>query len=757
MNVFGFDQLGHIISRYPRRVLAAWLILWLIALPLASRVGQVLTAEPGNIPGSVAAEVNRVINEDFTNQGRESVVVAMRADDAEALQRQYGLLRERLLEHPNVSNVRDASNFRALPLSNDTGTEALALVEFNTTDRRDTREAAVAVKEAAEAAETADVDFYVAGGAATKLELEQIGQRDATRAELYGLPLSLIVLVVVFGAVMAAALPLINALTSIVMSFAVLFLLGYVLEFASFTQSIVTMLGMATGIDYALLIVNRFREELREGQTSADAAAITVATAGKAVAFSGFTSMVGLAALWVPPLGFIRSIGTGIILVLLVGILVAVTALPAMLTLLGTRVNAFSFSKKPPGTRSRAFWQRRAETVMRHPKAWAVGGTLVLLVISMPMLNMRVSETGAVGLSQNTDTYQAQQVLRDIGLTGALSPYQLLIDFGQRGFYHPSSVRDVSEISRQLEAREDIEAVFSATTAPGIPRLFLYQYYARQDVALESDIAPLARATVSDSGRYTLLQVYPRATLNIPAALALEADLAATARQIINEDEAGAFTVNLGGAIIREREWADALYASMPVAILLVYAATFVLLSLAFRSFVVPLKAMFLNTLTVTGAFGLITLIFQEGIGAQLVGLSSGLGFVDTSVPLFVFAIVFGLSMDYEVFLVSRIYENHERGMSDEDAVVSAMTTTGSVISSAATIMVVVFAVFIFSEVILIKTLGLGLAAAVLLDATLVRFTVLPAVMTLAGKWTWWLPSRLRKFAERVNIDVSHN
>lgn len=757
MNVFGFNQLGHIVSRYPRRVLAAWVILWLIALPLANRVGQVLTAEPGNIPGSVAAEVNRVINSDFSNQGRESVVVAMRAADVGALQTQYGVLRERLLELPAVSNVRDASNFRALPLADDSGTEALALVEFNTSDRRDTRAAAVAVKEAAEAAETANVDFYVAGGAATKLELENIGRRDATRAELYGLPLSLIVLVVVFGAVMAAALPLINALTSIVMSFAALFLLGYVLEFASFTQSIVTMLGMATGIDYALLIVNRFREELREGQTSADAAAITVATAGKAVAFSGFTSMVGLAALWVPPLGFIRSIGTGIILVLFVGILVAVTALPAMLTLLGKRVNALSFSKNPPGTRSRAFWQRRAETVMRHPRAWAVGGTLVLLLISMPMLNMRVSETGAVGLSQNTDTYQAQQVLQDIGLTGALSPYQLLIDFGERGFYHPSSVRDVSEISRQLAAREDIEAVFSATTAPGIPRLFLYQYYARQDVALESEIAPLASATVSDSGRYTLLQVYPRAALDIPTALALERDIAATAQQVINEDDPGVFTVNLGGAIIREREWADALYASMPIAILLVYVATFVLLSLAFRSFVVPLKSMFLNTLTVTGAFGLITLIFQEGIGAQLVGLSYGLGFVDTSVPLFVFAIVFGLSMDYEVFLVSRIFENHERGMSDEDAVVHAMTTTGSVISSAATIMVVVFSVFIFSEVTLIKTLGLGLAAAVLLDATLVRFTVLPAVMTLAGKWTWWLPSRLRKFAERVNIDVSHN
>jgi RND superfamily putative drug exporter len=392
--------------------------------------------------------------------------------------------------------------------------------------------------------------------------------------------------------------------------------------------------------------------------------------------------------------------------------------------------------------------------VMRNSRAWAAGGIIVLLIISFPMLNMRVSETGNAGLSPRTDTYQSLQILQDIGLTGALSPYQLLVDFGEQGFYHPSSVRDVSELTRELEALPEVEAVFSATTAPGVPRLFLYQYYARQDVALGSEIAPLARATVGASGQTSLLLVYPQSGLGVRGAEALESQITTLSNNLLAENGASA---QLGGGVIREREWADALYASMPTAIALVYLATFVLLGLAFRSLVVPLKCIFLNTLTVTGAFGLITLIFQEGIGARLVGLNAGLGFVDTSVPLFVFAIVFGLSMDYEVFLVSRIFENHERGLSDEDAVIQAMATTGSVISSAATIMVVVFSVFIFSEVILIKTLGLGLATAVFLDATIVRLTVLPAVMNLAGKWTWWLPAPMRKLADRVSIDVGHD
>jgi RND superfamily putative drug exporter len=211
-------------------------------------------------------------------------------------------------------------------------------------------------------------------------------------------------------------------------------------------------------------------------------------------------------------------------------------------------------------------------------------------------------------------------------------------------------------------------------------------------------------------------------------------------------------TARIGGDFIYEHETTKALYGQFPLALGLVYLATFIVLGLAFRSLLIPIKAIVLNTLTVGAAFGVLTLIFQYGLGATLFGLAGGLGFVDTAVPLFIFALVFGLSMDYEVFLVARIHEAHERGYDDKAAVISALTSTGGVISSAAAVMIAVFLPFVFSEVVLIKTLGLGLAVAIFLDATVVRLTLVPAVMALAGRWNWWLPKPFARLAERVNL-----
>jgi RND superfamily putative drug exporter len=208
----------------------------------------------------------------------------------------------------------------------------------------------------------------------------------------------------------------------------------------------------------------------------------------------------------------------------------------------------------------------------------------------------------------------------------------------------------------------------------------------------------------------------------------------------------------IGGGHVAESDWARTLYGNFPLAISLVYLATFILLGIIFRSIVIPLKAILLNTLTVAAAFGVVTAIFQFGWAATLFGLPAGLGFVDTSVPFFIFAIVFGISMDYEVFLVSRVVEGHLQGKDDNEAVVYALSATGGVITSAATIMFVVFAAFVFSEVVLIKSLSLGLSVAVLLDATLVRLVLVPAMMAIAGRWNWWLPKPLQRLVERAPL-----
>ncbi|HET8986247.1 MAG TPA: MMPL family transporter, partial [Trueperaceae bacterium] len=259
-----------------------------------------------------------------------------------------------------------------------------------------------------------------------------------------------------------------------------------------------------------------------------------------------------------------------------------------------------------------------------------------------------------------------------------------------------------------------------------------------------SEIAPLARATISEDGRYVLVRVVPDGALTPADGGAIHAALTASLADL-------GLTGQIGGGYVRGTEWTEVLYRSFPLALGVVALATIVLLGLAFRSVLIPLKAVALNVLTVGAAFGVLTLVMQDGWLSRLLGTGPVLGYIDTSAPLFIFAIVFGLSMDYEVFLVARIREAHVAGLSDHDAVASALAATGGVITSAAAVMVTVFALFLFSHVELIRMLGLGLTVAVVLDATLVRLALVPALMTLAGRWNWWLPGPLRWLARQTD------
>lgn len=737
-----FAALAKLVERYPRWILVFWLVVTLAAAPYAARVGEVLTGQPESPEGATSSQVRAVIERAFETHENELLVAIARPQDgpaspgpvaSAAFTAAIDATITSLLELPGVDYVRDHRSAAGLELLSEEAGFSAVLIGLGTTDTASSKAAVNAVREVLERAEA--LDFDLSGGTATLLELEQVSQRDARRAELFGLPISLVILLVAFGAVVASLLPLMSAVTSIIVSSAALFLLGQVIEFAVFTQTIVTMLGLATGIDYALLIVNRFREELRSTFDARLAAGRTAATAGKAVAFSGLTVMVALAALLVPPVDFIRSIGVGTMLVLTVAVMVATTAVPATLALLGHRVNWLRVTRREPGLRSRAFWRERALAIMRRPRLWTAVGFGVLVLLAVPSLSMQVAEPGGRGLAPETESRRALEALSVLGLEGLISSIDVLVDMGDVGFYHPGSVRQISLLERHVKDIEGVENVTSPLSLTGVPRLLLYQYYAARELALGSEVAPLARATVSTDGRYVLLRVYPYGGITPVDAGKVHADIEAALAEL--EVEA-----LIGGAFVANTEWTEALYRYFPLALGLVALATFLLLGFAFRSLLIPLKALVLNVLTVGAAFGVITLVFQFGVLSWLVGGTGVLGFIDTSAPLFIFAIVFGLSMDYEVFMVARIREAHERGLSDSESVATAMSATGGVITSAAAVMITLFSLLLFSHVELIRTLGLGLAVAVLLDATLVRLTLVPAVMTMAGRWNWWLPGR---------------
>ncbi len=732
-----------LVSRRPRWVLLGWFVLTLVALPFAARVSEVLTAQPEAPEGGVGRAVELLVEEEFALPEGETLVAAVRpagrpAPDfpGEAHASALDELSEALLAVEGVAFVQDHRSATGLDLASAEEGFSVVMIGLEPRNMAGSKEVVGAVRAAFD--EQASLRYVLSGGAATVLELEEVSQRDARRAEVYGLPISLVILAIAFGALVAAGLPLFSAVTTIVVSSAGLFAVGQFVEFAVFTQTVVTMLGLATGIDYALLMVNRFREELRANGDSREAARLTTLGAGKAVSFSGLTVMVALLALLVPPVDFIRSIGIGTIVVLSVAVLVAITAVPATLALLGHRVDWLRLTKREPGLRSRAFWRARAEQILRRPRLWSALGTLVLVALALPTLRMQVADPGPRGLSPATEARRVIGSLADLGLEGVLSPFDVVFDLGPDGFFDPASVRRVSLLERAFEELDDVQTVTSPLAVDNVPRLFLYQYYASQELALSSEVAPLVTATVSENGRYVLLRVVPDGSLTPAEGSALH-------RAILDTIEEQGADALVGGGYVRSLESTSAIYASFPLALALVVLATTVLLGVAFRSVLIPLKAVVLNLLTVGAAFGVLVLVLQDGVLAKLVGGGPVLGYIDANAPLFIFAIVFGLSMDYEVFLVARIREAHERGLNDHEAVASAMASTGGVITSAAAVMVTLFVLLLFSHVELIRALGLGLTVAVVLDATLVRMVLVPSLMTLAGRWNWWLPRFLRR------------
>lgn len=734
-----FRAVATLVQRYPRWVLGGWAVLVACALPFGLRVGEVLTGQPEAPESGAAVTVRRLLTDQFA-QSEEDVLVIVAYGDrlgagSPAYESALDRLSDRLLELENVTYVRDHRSATGLTLLNEEANLSVVQVGLATNGLAEGRATTELVRAALK--DVPELRFDLSGGPATVIELERVSERDARRAELFGLPISLVILLIAFGALVASALPLLSAVTTIFVSSALIFFLGQYFEFAVFTQTIVTMLGLATGIDYALLIVNRYREELRATFDPRLAAKQTTETAGKAVAFSGLTVLVAISALLVPPVDFIRSIGLGAMVVLLVSVLVAVTAVPATLALLGHRVNWLKVSRREPGLRSRAFWRARAQEIMKRPWFWAVFGVASLLLLSLPALRMQVADPGARGLSQATEARRTLTALESLGLEGVLNPFDIVVDFGAETFYHPSKVRQISLLSQELGAIEGVSNLLSPFALEAIPRLFLYQYYASPEIALKSEIEPLARATISDNGRYVLLRLYPDGTLTPARGAELHAQIAASLADV-------GLRGRIGGAYVEGTEWTAALYDYFPTALALVALATALLLGLAFRSLIIPVKAVIMNVLTVGAAFGVLTLVMQDGVLAALFGLPPAIGYIDTSAPLFIFAIVFGLSMDYEVFMVARIHEGHGRGLSDEEAVATALSTTGGVITSAAAIMITIFVLLMFSHVELIRTLGLGLSVAVLLDATLVRLALVPSVMVLAGRWNWWVPGQPR-------------
>ena len=555
----------------------------------------------------------------------------------------------------------------------------------------------------------------ITGDATVGRDFLRLSNEDLKKGELYfGLPASLLVLLLVFGAVVAGLVPLLLALVVIPVSIGIAALIGQLHELSFFLVNMVTAMGLALGIDYSLFVVSRYREERRAGVDRLDAVVTAGRTATVAVVFSGMSLTIALLGLLLVPDLILRSLAAGAMLVGVVAVAAALTLLPAVLSLLGDRVDAlripFVHSAQHSGdSREGRFWRRLVGAVTRRPLTWLSATAGLLVALSVPVLGLSTGSAGVASLPDSVSKDGFLAIERSFPRGDLSNPARVVVD----GDVAAAPVRTALEdLQRRL--------IVDPNLGPAALQVHSAQRIAVLDVPLRGDANSATARAGLDRLRTEL----------VPATLG-----AAGASAYVTGNTA--FTV----------DYSDLIGVWLPRVIAFVLVLTFLLLTLAFRSVVLPLKAVLLNLLSVGAAYGLLVLVFQHGIGAELLGLEQ-IATVEAWVPVFLFCVLFALSMDYHVFLLARIRERYAETRDTVDAVAHGIGSTGRIITGAALIIVVVFAGFATGQLVMFQQMGFGIGVALLLDATIVRSIVVPASMTLLGRWNWYLRSWLRWLPE---------
>ncbi len=590
-----------------------------------------------------------------------------------------------------------------------------------------------------------DLKTSIGGGPVFYEDIQAVSERDLRRAEMLAFPFAVIALLLVFRSVVAAVLPALVGGGAVIASLALLFGLGQITTLSIFVLNITTLFGLGLGVDYSLFIVSRFREELAHGRNVEEAVAITVATAGRAVTFSGLTVSIGLLGLIFFRINMLRSVGMGGMLVVLIAVFAAITLLPAVLAIIGTRVNAFpvrlprlwgrkQIQPNPDGLTNTdpqyGFWYRLSQLVMRYPVRIFVSVLLFMIALGLPFLGVRFSAPDASILPADVPSRAAYDLLASRFNARETTPILLAVQT-KGNVLTPDNIRNLYAYVRRIEADPRVARVDSIVSAD--PRFALDQYevlYTHPQLVADPYLSAFLKTSVA--GDTTMISVISKYGM-------LDQHSQELVQTIRNTHPENGITVLVDGGTAGNIDYVHSLYTDFPIAVLIVSITTYIVLLLFFRSLFLPLKAILMNTLSILASYGALVVIFQNGFMHQVLGFTP-LGFVEASSPILLFCALFGLSMDYEVFLLSRIQEAYWQTGDNTKAVALGLQRSGRIITSAALIVIVVSACFATADMILVKALGLGMALAVALDATLVRGLLVPATMRLLGDWNWWLP-----------------
>jgi len=750
-----FAALGRFAYRRRWWILALWMAILPFALYGAAHVAHVLQGGGFSIAGSPSdralAEANKhlALGESALYIVFESATLEARGEEFQRLQAQ-ALARFQLGEFRYLQRVETFANVRDPNLISRDGHASVAIVSFSESFDK----VQAIMPEIRAAIGDTPLRHYITGEPAVFEEIERISADDARRAEYYTLPVAAVVMLFVFGSVVAAGLPLVGGIVSVSTTLGFLFLFGHVYDLSIYVLNISTMLGLAVGIDYALLMVGRFREQLRAGDEVGRAVEVAVSTAGKSIFYSGVAVAVGLAGLIFFQFMALKSMGVGGCFVVLFSVIVSLTLLPALLGILGERVNWLRVHGRH-GMNGHG-WIRWSQWVMHRPVLVLLAVMVIVGALSWPAFHMTTGVSTSEVLPADSEARIGDRMMAERFnpslATGILvlvtwedgsSPFTLgnllkLWNFGQTlkglpGVSEVSSVVTPPDLSRFGDKGEFLKSLLGEVSGTGgLEGRVGGDQYLELKRLMSAMAAPGA----------FLYVVVPKAKDNSPLARSL-------ATQIGELGPPPGTTIWVAGVAAGLRDFLHGLYGRFPWVVLYVVGSTFLVLLVLLRSVLLPLKAVICNALSITASFGALVTVFQWGHLSGLLQFHSS-GFVESTLPVLLFCVLFGVSMDYEVFMLTRMREHWLETHDNMRSVGLGLARTGRVITSAALIIVVVAGAFAFTSIVVTKALGVGLAIAIALDATVVRVMLVPAAMRLFGEWNWWLPRWLDRLVPRV-------
>jgi RND superfamily putative drug exporter len=708
------QRLAYVSALRPGRVLAVWaLVLVASVLAIGGLLGSALSSDATITTNPDSVRASDVLSENFSNRNHvdEAIIInsPRLATTDPAFRGFVQDLRSSLADTGAVHTVGDPYAPGAEAAISKDGHAVAVTVMLGD----DPETGIVDVIDQVQSSDSNPAfDVAITGAYTLDRDCNDLSTSDLKKGELqFGLPAALIVLLLVFGALVAALIPMCIAMASIIVAVAASALIGQVTSLSFFIVNMITAMGLALGIDYSLFVLSRYREQRQLGQDKVEAIVATGGTASKAVLFSGSSFVVALLGLLLVPDTILRSLSLGAIIVGLITMIAALTLLPALLSLLGDRVNALRlpFVGRDHAAESR-FWTRAVTAVVRHPAAALTAGVLILLAAAAPVLGLH---TGSAGVGTLPDSAAAKAgflaVERSFPRNANSDPAQVVIS------------GDVASPA-VTAAIDTLEASVAGDAEFGPP---------------ERQLAPNGSAGL----------------INIPLVGDPDSSQARGGVERLRSDlipaafDGTASTVLVGGTTAENIDYANLINHWLPIVLAFVLALSFVLLTVVFRSLVLSATAVVLNLLSVGAAYGLLVLVFQHGFATSLLGFQR-VDRVEAWVPVFLFSVLFALSMDYHVFLLTRIRERYARNGDTVDAVIHGIAATGRIITGAALIIVVVFAGFAAGDLVMFQQMGFGVGIALLVDATLIRMVIVPAVMTLLGQWNWYLPSWLQWLPE---------